>query len=84
MHLHYAKCVFGAFRKVSLQEALHSKEFAEDLDFVTLHQQLHKEEMDLLKSEGATEQFELEFSTCRKNHIVGIVKKQKYYLTDVS
>ena len=82
--LHYAKCVFGAFRRVSLKEVLESQEYQEDHDFVTLHKQLHDEEMEALGSEKDRLGFELEFSECRKKHIVGIVKKQKYYLTDIS
>merc|ERR1712091_639171 len=35
--LHYAKCVFGAFRKVSIEEATESPVYAEDADFVSLY-----------------------------------------------
>ena len=41
---HFAKCVFGSFRKVTIQEALEGEEYAEDRDFVELYQDLWAEE----------------------------------------
>lgn len=42
--LHYAKCVFGSFRKVSQDEALDEK-YAEDREFVELYQEIWQEEL---------------------------------------
>ena len=35
--LHYARCVFGSFRKISLKEALDNPVYEEDRDFVQLN-----------------------------------------------
>lgn len=44
---------------------------------------MHKEECE--KAEAAGKPWpELAFCECRKSHIVGIIKDQRYYLTDIS
>ena len=80
--LHYATCVFGSFRKISVKEALENPQYEEDRDFVELNNEIFKEEYDAAPEHGKPEEFA--FCECRKHHIVGIVKGQKYYLTDIS
>mmetsp|Transcript_40654 Transcript_40654/g.53327 ORF Transcript_40654/g.53327 Transcript_40654/m.53327 type:complete len:127 (-) Transcript_40654:593-973(-) len=79
--LHYARCVFGSFRKVSEAEAT-EETYAEDRDFVELYQELWQEELSKLGPNDKRP--ELAFCECRKKHIVGIVRDQKYYLTEIS
>ena len=80
--LHYARCVFGTLRKISLQEALENPVYEDDRDFVQLNHEIYQEEVSLLDQNEKPA--ELAFCECRKKHIVGIVKEQKYYLTDIS
>lgn len=79
--LHYAKCVFGSFRKVTIEEAL-GAEYAEDREFVELYQELWQEEVQGLQP--GQPKPDLSFCECRKKHIVGIIRGQKYYLTEIS
>ena len=79
--LHYAKCVFGAFRKISLEEAM-GQEYSEDHEFVELYKDIFAEEAQGAKPGEKPTEFA--FCECRKKHIVGIVKNQKYYLTEIS
>ena len=81
--LHFAKCVFGTFKRVEVQDALSEAKYFEDRDFVEINIDIHKEECE--KAEAAGEFWpELAFCECRKGHIVGIIKDQRYYLTDIS
>jgi hypothetical protein len=41
--LHFAKCVFGYFKRVEVADALGDK-YAEDYDFVNLYLDIQKEE----------------------------------------
>ena len=79
--LHYAKCVFGAFRKVTAEEAM-TEEYAEDREFVELYTELWAEENALLDADETAPSYS--FAECRKKHIIGIIKGQKYYITDIS
>jgi len=84
--LHYARCVFGAFRKISIDEAL-APEYAEDREFVELYQELWQEEKAKAAknpSSNNDKPVTYSFCECRRKHIVGIVKDQKYYLTEIS
>lgn len=38
--MHYAKCVFGSFRRVSLEDALTLEEYKQDREFVELYNEL--------------------------------------------
>ena len=78
---HYAKCVFGSFRKISVDEAM-EPDYAEDRDFVELYQELWDEELAKVPHDQDPPVYA--FCECRKKHIVGIVKDQKYYLTEIS
>ena len=40
---HYAKCVFGSFRRITLEEAV-GPEYEDDQDFVNLYTELWEEE----------------------------------------
>ena len=77
--LHHAKCVFGTFRRVEIKEALENEDYVQDREFCELYVALHEDEV---KEEGSVEDFA--FCECRKKHIVGIIKGQKYFLTDIS
>ena len=79
--LHYAKCVFGAFRKLTIEEAM-TEEYAEDREFVELYKEVWEEENQLLEPGEPSTNYS--FCECRKKHIVGIIKDQKYYLTEIS
>jgi hypothetical protein len=81
--LHYAKCVFGTFKRVEAADALGKEAYADDQDFVSLYSEIQQEEEAALRAQGKPVQ-EFGFCACRKGHIVGIVKGQKYYLTDIS
>lgn len=70
--LHYARCVFGSFRKVGITEAMTQPEYAEDREFVELYQELWQEEK--AKQKPGEKPIEYSFCECRKKHIVGIVK----------
>ena len=45
--MHYARCVFGTLRKVSVKEALENIDYAEDRDFVELNHDIYNEEQKL-------------------------------------
>ena len=76
--LHFAKCAFGFLRRVEVADALTEK-YTDDSDLVQLYVEMQKEE----KLAGtAAEDFG--FCECRKGHIVGIMKNQRYYFTDIS
>lgn len=81
--LHFAKCVFGTFRKVEIEDALNDPKYAEDRDFVQLYIDINKDEAVKNDEKGLASQL-FAFCECRKGHIVGIIKDQKYYLTDIS
>lgn len=80
--LHFAKCVFGTFKRVDIVDALMAK-YAEDREFVELYCEMNIEESQLLKQEGKQPE-DFAFCECRRGHIIGIIKEQKYYLTDIS
>ena len=79
--LHYAKCVFGSFRKITIEEAL-GPEYIQDHEFVELYNELWQEEKENLKPNEKPADYS--FCECTKKHIVGIIKGQKYYLTELS
>lgn len=79
--LHYAKCVFGSFRKISIEEAF-GQDYVEDREFVELYKDIFQEEILALKPGAKKPDFA--FCECRKKHIVGIIRDQKYYLTEIS
>lgn len=78
---HYCKCVFGSFRKISVEEAM-EPEYEEDKDFVDLYSEIWQEEKQKIKP-GSDAPIN-SFCECMNKHIVGIVFNQKYYLTDIS
>lgn len=67
---HYARCSFGFFSKVSLEDAKQD-EYADDREFVELYEELWEEEK--AKNPGAKQPV-YAFSECIKRHIVGIVR----------
>ena len=69
--LHFAKCVFGTFKRVEVQDALTEAKYIEDRDFVEINIDMHKEECEKSKDSVLPE---LAFCECRKGHIVGIIK----------
>ncbi len=75
--MHFCKCVFGTFKKIEVQDALTAK-YQEDREFVDIYLDLQKEE------EALGQKHEFAFCACRKGHIIGVVKDQKYYLTEIS
>ena len=78
--LHHAKCVFGSFRRVEVEDALENPDYEQDRDFCQLYFEMYEDEVkenDSLKHDFA-------FCECRKKHIVGIIKGQKYFVTDIS
>ncbi|CDW71563.1 nucleic acid helicase [Stylonychia lemnae] len=88
--LHYAKCVFGALRRVEIQEASHSQ-YDEDREFIDIFLEIFEKEKFSIPEEQlyiSTPQnnkiYYFAFSKCRQNHIVGIVKNQRFYMTDIS
>jgi hypothetical protein len=79
--LHYAKCVFGTLRKVDADEAISHADYEADREFVELYMALNNDE---IANSNATELEEFAFCECRNKHIVGIIKGQKYFITDIS
>lgn len=69
--LHFAKCVFGTFKRVEVKDALADAKYVEDRDFVEINIDMHKEECE---KAGDSAKPELAFCECRKGHIVGIIK----------
>jgi hypothetical protein len=47
--LHYAKCVFGSFRQVSVEEALKNPIYQDDREFVELNYEIYQEEVEEMK-----------------------------------
>ena len=78
--LHHAKCVFGSFRRVEVEDALESTDYEHDRDFCKLYSEMHEDELN----EGGSVETDFAFCECRKKHIVGIVKGQKFFVTDIS
>ena len=78
--LHHAKCVFGAFRKVEVEDALTNPDNEQDRECCQLYSEMHEDEL----KEGETAETDFSFCECRKKHIVGIIKGQKYFITDIS
>ena len=75
--LHFAKCAFGFLRRLEVADATCEK-YSADNDLVQLYLEMQKED------QLADAQQDFAFCECRKGHIVGIIKNQRYYFTDVS
>jgi hypothetical protein len=44
--LHHAKCVFGSFRRVEVEDALQSTDYEQDRDFCKLYSEMHEDELN--------------------------------------
>ena len=77
MDLHHAKCVFGNLIMVTEDQV--SKDDVDNHDFLKMYTDLKNEE-----GQAPNEHHIDGFCACKNGHILGIIKKGKYYFVYVS
>lgn len=88
--LHLAKCVFGSLKRVEIEEAKEVED-EHDKEFVEIMLEIFEQEMPQIPEERLYIQtssnprlYYFAFCKCRSGHIVGIIRDQRYYITDIS